>query len=362
VAAVRLAWRDLASFRWQAAAIGTVLAVSVLAFVALGSYRQALEQDYAVPTESFLVVQQDQSFAEFYGSRIPADIADLLAARGSANPVPEIHAVVGTSLQDAVLLRGIDLGGYTRLDRVDVRAGRGLAVGDGPRTAMIGVRLAERLGLSPGEDIRLRGRVFKVVGIFETGTYTENEAWVPLAGAQQLLGWGQEVSLFVVPADGPLVAGQQLAPGLSVARRGELWSTFPAQWHGLLTLIQAVAQAIGLAAALSLSAVLWRLAWRRRWHLAVLRTIGFNRWLAVGYLGAQGSVIALGGSSLGIIGAEVLLRAVRLNLAGVSLRPQLSPSILVSSGLWVGVLTLISISFPAWMLGRRSVIELMSGS
>lgn len=358
--AFRIAWADLASFRWQAAAIGAVLAISTLAFVSLASYRQALDADYTVPTESYLVVQQDQSFAEFYGSRIPAETVNLLASRGVAHPIPEIHALVGTSLQDAVLLRGVDLEGFALLDPLTLVSGRALGPGDPPRSAMIGIRLAERLGSAPGEVIRLRGRDFTVVGVFETGTYTENEAWVPLAGAQQLLGWGDDVSLFVVPTQGPLSAGQQLAPGLSIAPRGELWSTFPEQWHGLLTLIQAVARAIGLAAALSLSAVLWRMAWRKRWQLAVLRTIGFGQWFVLGYLGVQGVVIALASSVAGLAGAEVLLRAVRLNLAGVSLRPQLSPSILASTGAWVGILTLISITLPTWALGRRRVTELMS--
>ena len=361
-AALWLAWRDLGTYRWQGVAMGAVLAIAVLAFVALGSYRQALETDYAAPSAAFLVVQQDQSFAEFYGSRVPPETAGVLASGWGLDPIPEIHAVVGTSLQDAILLRGVDVDRYNQLDPVAVVTGRGLTSGDTPRRAMIGVRLADRLGAGPGDVIQLRGRPFDVVGVFQTGTYTENEAWVPLAGAQQLLGWGEDVSLYVIPDDGSLNPGDRPGPGLSVVRRGELWSTFPRQWQGLLAQIQVVTQAIGLAAALSLAAMLWRLAWRRRWQVAVLRSLGFGRGMSVGYLGAQGAVIALAGGLAGTLGAEVLLQAVRLTLAGVSLRPQISLPILISTALWLGLLTLISVLAPTWVLGRRRVAELMAAA
>ncbi len=357
--AVWLAWRDLGTYRWHAGAMAAVFAIAVLAYVALGSYRLALSTDYDVPTDAFLVVQQDQSFAEFYGSRLSPETVGLLAAKGVLHPIPEIHAVVGTSLQDAVLLRGVDLDNYARLDTFELRAGRGLTAGDSGRMAMIGSRLADRLSASPGDVIQLRGRPFEVVGVFKSGSYTENEAWIPISGAQDLLGWGKDVSLFVVPDDGHLVPGEQPAGGLSVVRRGELWSTFPRQWQGLLALIQAVTQAIGLAAALSLAAMLWRLAWRRRWQIAVLRSLGFSRTVSVGYLGAQGAAIALGGGVLGVIGAEVLVQAVRVTIAGVSLRPQVSPTILFSAGIWLGALTIISVLVPAWRLGTRRVTDLM---
>ena len=119
----------------------------------------------------------------------------------------EIHTIVGTSLENAVLLKGVDLDHYAELDSFVVLAGRELRPGDSPRQAMIGSRLAERLGAGPGDTIRLRGRPFEVIGVFETGSYTENEAWVPLAGAQELLGWGQDVSLYVVAGRWPLDAG-----------------------------------------------------------------------------------------------------------------------------------------------------------
>jgi ABC-type lipoprotein release transport system permease subunit len=225
---------------------------------------------------------------------------------------------------------------------------------------MIGTRLAERLGVAPGDPIRLRGRVFHVVGVFETGSYTENEAWVPLADAQELLGWGTDVSLYVVPADSGLQPGAQIANGVSVAVRGELWSTFPRQWDGLMALIGAVTQAIGAAAAFGLAAMLWRLAWRRRRQIAILRSLGFGRTVTAAYLGVQGASIAVFGGAGGIAGALALLRWARPTLGGVSLRPQMTPDLLLSTGLWLVLLTVLSVAVPAWVLSRRRVAEILN--
>jgi hypothetical protein len=190
-----LAWRDLSVHWRQAQALGTVFAIAVTAFVALGSYRRALTSDYRRTSENQLVVQETQSFGEFYGSRLSPDVRAALDDLDVHVLAAEIHTIVGTSLENAVLLRGVDLAHYAALDRFVLRAGRGLQPGDSPRRAMLGVRLAERLRATEGDAIRLRGRPFEVIGIFETGTYTENEAWVPLEGAQDLVGWGQDVSL-----------------------------------------------------------------------------------------------------------------------------------------------------------------------
>jgi putative ABC transport system permease protein len=359
--AVWLAVRDLSVHRRPAVALVTVFAIAVTAFVALGSYREALLKDYQPARQDQLVVQETQSFGEFYGSRLSPDIAAALHDLGIASPVAEIHAIVGTSLEDAVLLKGVDLEHYAALDSVAIRAGRRLQPGDSPRQVMIGSRLAERLGAAPGDTIRLRGRPFEVVGVFQTGSYTENEAWVPLAGAQDLLGWDEDVSLYVVPDDDVLRPGEQPFDGVSVVRRGELWSTFPQQWEGLMSLIGTVTQAIGLAAAFSLAAMLWRLAWRRRRQIAVLRSMGFSRTVFAIYLSVQGAAVALVGGACGVLGALALLQWARPTLAGVSLRPHLTAGLLGSTGIWLGFLTLLSVVVPVWVLGRRRLAELMSG-
>jgi ABC-type lipoprotein release transport system permease subunit len=146
---------------------------------------------------------------------------------------------------------------------------------------------------------------------------------------------------------------------VSVARRGELWSTFPQQWQGLMALLGAVTQAIGVSAALFLAATIWRLAWRRRWQIAILRSLGFGRSIFSIYLVVQGASVALAGGACGMLGALALLRWVRPTLAGVSLRPYASADLLVLTGIWLAILTLLSVAAPVWVLGGRRIAELM---
>jgi len=66
-------------------------------------------------------------------------------------------------------------------------AGRRLEEGD-RRVAVLGVDLAKRRGLEPGDTIELRGKEFTVVGTLERTymTVTDASAYVPLADAQQI--------------------------------------------------------------------------------------------------------------------------------------------------------------------------------
>jgi hypothetical protein len=93
-AAAWLALRDLSVHRRQVVALGIVFAIAVAAFVALGSYRQALcettDQRAMVPRDS-----GDSVLWEFYGSRLSRHAA-LLGARTS-RPA-EVHSIVGASL------------------------------------------------------------------------------------------------------------------------------------------------------------------------------------------------------------------------------------------------------------------------
>lgn len=224
---------------------------------------------------------------------------------------------------------------------------------------MIGRRLAENRDVTVGQPIVLRGRDFEVVGIFESGSYTENEAWVPLDGAQDLLGWGQDMSVYVVPDDGTLQPSQQLSPRVSVARRGELWSSFADQSRPMHDLVGAVTHAIGLAAAGSLAVVLWRVALERRWQVGVLRSIGFGRTTLIGYFGLQGGLIAAAGSALGLLGALAMVRLVRVNLIGVDPDPRLSLPLLLSSLGWLAALTAVGVVVPALWIGLTPVHSLL---
>ena len=84
---------------------------------------------------------------------------------------------------------------------------------------MIGARLAEERQLLPGDMIPVRGRDFQVVGIFDVNTYASNEVWISLEDAQALLGWGTDVSVYVIPNGETYQEGDTLPGGISVVEK-----------------------------------------------------------------------------------------------------------------------------------------------
>ena len=69
---------------------------------------------------------------------------------------------------------------------------------------LIGRELAERLGISPGEPLKLEStgfsRDFRVVGVVSTGGFEDNQIFVDLAEAQELLGLPGKVEKVQVSA------------------------------------------------------------------------------------------------------------------------------------------------------------------
>ncbi len=217
---LRLGLQDLFSHRRLALIMSVSIAIATAMVAFLAAYRTGLAAEFNQQTSNLLVVHDNQNVGDIGGSRISSQAAEMLSGLGISLIIPEIHAVTGTSLQNATLLRGIDLEQYTRLESFSILSGRRLEPGDPPRLAMVGALLAGRQHLKVGDAISLRGRNFTIAGIFQNGTYMDNQAWISLADAQALLGWGQDVSVYIIPAEGILHEGDTLPGGLSVTQKG----------------------------------------------------------------------------------------------------------------------------------------------
>ncbi len=356
---LRLGLHDLFSHRRLALIMSLSIAIATGLLAIVEAYRAGLAAEFYEQMPALLQVHESQISGEFYGSRISSQVGEMLSKMGISMVIPEIYAVTGTSVQNATLLRGIDLEQYTRLETFSIISGRSLHSGDSPRLAMIGVRLADSRHLKPGETISLRGRDFNVVGIFQNGTYMDNQAWISLAEAQTLLGWGQDVSAYIIPDEGILHEGDILPGGISVTHKGETVRFFAAQYRLPIILLRDVALALGVSAALTLTNILWRLAWARRGEMAILRTTGFSILSLMGYLLAQAGGITLLGILLGSLFALIFTMAVRLTVAGFTIVPRLeSPTLFPTLG-WIGLMMLIGSLLPAWWLSRLNLAQLL---
>lgn len=356
---LRLGLHDLFSHRRLASVMALSIAIAFGMLAILEVYRTGVADKYTELSPGWLLVHESQSLGEFYGSRLPGQIGDWLSGMGVTPLIPEIHALTGTSASNAILLRGVDLEQYTLLESFSMLAGRRLQPGNPPRQAMVGWRLAKSRKIKLGDPISLRGRNFTVIGIFQNGTYMDNQTWISLADAQALLGWGQDVSIYILPDGCFLHEGQQLPNGLTVSRKGASLNFIAGQLEPILSQLRLVVVVLGIATALALTNILWRLAWRRRRAIAILRSAGFPSFSMAGYLLAQAAGITLFGIFLGGLFTFVFITGVKYAFPSFTIVPRLELRTVLSSLEWIGLLTLAGCLLPAWWLGHLNLARLL---
>jgi len=340
-------------------ALSLAVAVPLMSYLILQAYHAGLVLRYTLGSSNYLVVQASGSLGEFYGSRLTAQVGEDLWARGASLVVPEIHTVVGTIGGDATLLRGIDLELFSQVEEYHMAAGRPLLPGDASRLAMVGARLAESRHLLPGDTLSIRGRDFRIIGIFEVGTYASNEAWISLQDAQALLGWRTDVSVYVIPDGESLHEGDMLPEGISVVKKGTSGASLLAEWEPVFRLVKIVTAALGVAAITALASILWRLAWLQRRELAIFRSLGFGKASLAAYLLIQGSAITLLGFLWGGLAAFGLGQLTEIGTAGISIQAVFNIEVILASLTFAVGITLAGTAVPVWWLNRLNLSVLL---
>ena len=354
----RLALADVRTRTSLVAGAMLLVAVPIAGYLLLVGFATGIDRDFASQVSTDLIVQEANSVGEIAGSRIDSSIESDLLAMGTTFAIPEIHAVAGSSADNAVLLRGVDLDRYRSVTSFEIVAGRPLSPDDADTAVMLGVDLASARGVSAGEPVLLRGRPYQVVGVFEIGTYTDNEAWLSLAGTRSLLGWNEGVSIFVIPDDGTFEEGQVLPGPLSIARRGDV-ADLADEWDPIMSLAQYSSIALATAAAVVLAVVLWRLAWLRRRDLAILRSVGLSRRTPIGYLMSLGLLVATGGFLAGVAGAFVLGSIIVVEAFGIVTRAVFDGSGIVRGSVMTAAILAFAVVVAAARMLRATPAELL---
>ena len=135
-----------------------------------------------------------------------------------------------------------------------------------------------------------------------------------------LMGWGSDVSVYIIPANEKFKAGDSLPGGVSIVQKGESGRDLVSEWQPLFNLLRMITATLGVAVAIALINILWRLAWLRRRELAILQSIGFGQFSLLWYLLTQGLGIASIGFCLGVLEAIVVGALIPLRTAGSLLK------------------------------------------
>ena len=277
-------------------------------------------------------------------------------------------AVRGAANRAVVVIAGFP----ERLDRVipladRVTEGR-YSLGGGE--ALIGVELAEDLGITVGDTLRVRpasgfGQRFRVSGIFDLGNRDVNRRWVilPLRSGQTLLsivGGVSDVHVRVddvfdadrvadgIAADTGLVADSWMRTNgqLLVGLEGQSSSGF------LITLFVVIAVARGMSSVLVVSVV------QKSGEIGILRAGGASRALVMRVFLWQGASLGLLGSLVGCAagyGLGELFEGLGANPDGTTRFPvEMPPSLFVAT---VGGAVAVGLLAAAWPARRAARLD-----
>ncbi len=359
-AIIWIALRDLKR-RWMLALVMALLfSITFATYLSLVTYQKTLSMTYFSLNTNWLVVQVGFGSGEIHGSRLNSEIGQLLKNHGY-QPIPEIHQVVGTSLSNGIMMRGVQPEDLLKVSPFKILRGRPLVSSDPPRLAMVGVGLANRLKVDVGETLILRGREFSIIGIFETGSYEDSQAWISLTDAQKLLDYGSDVSIYYIPDGGALHEGSNLVKGISIGRRGEAGNTFGKEIMNFFTYLSLLGGFAGVATCITLTNLLWRLAWLHRREFGIARTLGFGRNSVVIYLLTQASLILLLGAMVGGLFAITLVvgRIQDVSAFGIALTPAWDISTISLIAFITLIIAGIGVTLPARKINSMTTPELL---
>jgi len=346
------------------------IAVGVATIVALLSFTQGLKNTAAGFVHlggSDLGVFQ-AGVADPTASILPAALVGQLAARSEVSrTTPLLLIVEGVKSDPAAIVFGADPNGFFA-DSLVMLAGRRALTG--AQTVLAGDRLGAQLHLHPGGLLTLKGRSYRVAGIYHSGVLFEDSgAVLSLAAAQRLTGRaGEETSVAIELAPGIRTSSaaksiESAFPGTQViaepqqALRAGANGTLISKAILVIVVIALIVGATSVANTMAMAIT------ERQRELGLLSTVGwapgrvacliFGEGVALSVLGAAAGLL------FGVIGAGLLVKAL-----GVS--TYVSPSVTawgLGRGLLVGVaIGVLGGIYPAWRVTRMSPLKALSGT
>ncbi|MBN1815678.1 MAG: ABC transporter permease [Anaerolineae bacterium] len=357
-------------FRRKGRTIITLLGISigVAAIVALGAMAGGLREGFSAMTQGSqadLVLSQASAMSSLMSS-VEEAVADEVRA------LPEVADVDGMLFTNALIddesylfILGHEPDGFA-VDHFRVIEGQTLAEARGVRgrPLILGRRTAQSMDLQVGDALRITGSVFRVVGIYETGSgFEDGGAVVPLEDAQALALQPHRVSMLYVKLKDPRQADQfrgrieRRFPDLTVATSAGF-----AGEEQILELLDGMAMAVaGLAVVIggiTMTNTLFMSVFERTREIGVLRSLGWRRWQVIGMILGEAIALALLGGLLGSgLGALSLVMASKSGSLLSVFGGQLTPALFARGMLTVIVLGLVGGAYPAWWASRLLPVE-----
>ncbi|MCY0914515.1 ABC transporter permease [Massilia antarctica] len=286
---------------------------------------------------------------------------------------PELYINVDVVKKSSKLKANVSLRGITAT-ALQVRRGVKLAEGrlfqPGSNEIVVGRGVNQEFeGLGLGQQLRLHGTNWTVVGIFEAaGSVFESEVWADLRVVQGLLNQGNTIQTVRIGVGLPdqiaeLVAAAKKNPRLTVDIKSEqdYYAAQAKESTDLITLFGkplAVLMALGALAG-ALNTMYASVAERGR-EITTLRILGYGRFSAFAGTLAESLVLAGAGAVIGGVAAFAVFNNMSSSMLGAGLstvvfKMSLSSTQLIEAAWWAIIIGLAGGIFPAFRASRQAL-------
>ena len=343
-------------------------ATAISAVVALLGIANGFTKSFAdvYQSHSVDVVVSRQGTADRLSSSVDQGFADKIAA------IPGVARTAGVlletlSLEDSevygVPTMGIRDGSWLLEDYKIQSASRGSDVSqNNPQSLMLGVHLAERVGVSAGDTVMMFEDPYLVSGVFESRSTWENGSMImPLASLQELTDRSEQVTYINVVLDkgvdaskaaATVAAIQQLDAKLHALTTEEFVETdtrmqLATAMAWMTSMIALVIGAIGTLNTMMTSVL------ERTQEIGILRAIGWPRRRVVTMILLESCALALIACIVGCVLAALLTWALsQASAAKGILSPAIDAHVILQGFLLAIGIGLLGALIPAWRAAR----------
>jgi len=269
----------------------------------------------------------------------------------------------------AVILAGTWLDEVARMNSWWKVEGNWVSARDSRSDCMIGEEAASRLGLIPGQNVKVvyagREATLKVAGIVTAGSSEDSQIFIGLPLAQELAGLGERASLIQITARGSAteiedvirrlssaLPGVEVRPLRQLAQaEGRLLERIRGLLFGTVILILALSS-LGVLAAMA------GLALERRRDVGLMKAMGGPVRKIMRFFLAEAMAIGIAGGICGFIVGMALSEWIGERVFSVSITPRL---IVLPATLALMVLVSLAGALPLRLLGRVRPSDILRG-
>jgi putative ABC transport system permease protein len=365
---LKIAFKNLLRRRLRTSLTVCGVAMGIAAFVALVGFSKSFEQQWLNLYESagtdIVVIR-----GTFLNTSIDEGIGEKLRALPEvSNAVPVVLNVMDLTPEINAVIYGW-LATSFELDPLVILEGRRFRE-DEPEI-MLGEVLAESLGKKLGDQVKIQGANFQVVGIYRGGAAFETGgALLPLRQMQRLSDLGTKVTAFNVRLKPPsagesaqervqkarhkiesMIPGLKAVPAGDMARDNQLVVLARSSAWGT-SLIALLIGALGIANTIAMS------VFERTRDIGVLRAVGWKRRRIMSLILLEATILGLVGGMLGLLAGWLALRGLASIRTTANIAPASIPLAHTAEALFIALLVGLAAGFvPAYRGARLSPVE-----